>query len=140
MFFLFILLTLAPPMIALKCSCFITNRTPIVKEQLLATVQDFLIMAFIINMMTYFAIYINQPNEVVYFSLFKESRLYDAGFVFKFSAISFVSALVVGPIFGIISKYASTFRVLLKEELEKEKTRPVEEKESNVGIQQTILR
>lgn len=119
MLFQFILLTFVPGLIALKFLGFLREINPFTKDKLWETVLDYIFMAFFINLLTYFAIFLNEPSEVVYFSIFSQSRLSDAGFVFKFSLISFMSSLIVAPIYYFVGCHGREFFHQLKEEFEK---------------------
>lgn len=96
MIYLWILLQLVPPLLALKVRGRTQNFNYFTKSTGKKTVFDFIYSSFFISLITYFIIFLNDPNEKVYISLFSESRLSDVGYVVKFSLLSLASSLTVG--------------------------------------------
>lgn len=105
MFYLWFILQFTPPLIALWLHSKKSKEVYFTKESLLHTIADYLVMSFIITLFVYFVIYMNNPNEIVYLDIISGGKFQEAGFVFKYSVISLVSATFVGNFYSFQKSY-----------------------------------
>lgn len=101
MTYLWFILQVAPPLIALWLHQKKTNEIYFTKDTTMKTLGDLTIMSFFITLFLYFVMYINDPNEIVTFDLLYGGRLTEVGFVFKHAVISLLSAIIVGNCYSL---------------------------------------
>ena len=89
---LFMLLT--PGLIAVRI---LWKGREIERSKLFGFVSDYVVCSFLVQMMTYGVMWITYPERTVSFStnVLAVSNITGAGFVFKYSAVSFAYAIVL---------------------------------------------
>lgn len=108
-----ILLLIVPGLIALKVYSKIIKREIFSKANIVGNIYDYFILSFLINMVVSFALFVN-GNPASFSGVYLFSS-----FVFKYSLVAFMTAVVIGLLYSLLSfdfkSYIAELKILMNE-------------------------